>query len=116
MTYPDRVTVFMKLRQLPEASHDSFGLDVLMLSERLRRPVARCVEDIVMYDYRNSKKATLGDTPFALNAFCDTFRLQEEAVDANRQRAQALEAKVQDLERATWDRDGAVEDFGVQDR
>lgn len=112
MTYPDRVSVFHKLRALPEADHDAFVLDVLMLSERHRRPVARCVEDIVMYDYRTAKKVTLGQAPFMLDAFRDTFQLQEQATRANRERAQLLSDRVRSLEMSSWDREGAVEDLG----
>lgn len=52
MAWPDRISVYHKLRAAPTASTDSFILDVLILSERHQRPAARCVEDIVVYDYR----------------------------------------------------------------
>lgn len=112
MTYPDRVTVFHKLRSMPEPSHDAFILDVLMFSERQRRPVARCVEDIVMYDYRKGAKTTLEATPFALKAFQDTFALQEAAAIINRGRARSIEDRVRILEQSSWDRNGAVDDTG----
>lgn len=112
MQYPDRVTVFHKLRSLPEPEHISHVLDVIMLSERHRRPVARCVEDIVMYDYRKGKKTTLDQTPFMLDAFRDTFRLQQEAAQNSRQRARRLDERVRSLETSSWDREDAVEDMG----
>lgn len=112
MTYPDRVTVFHKLRSMPETHHDAFMLDVLMFSERQRRPVARCVEDIVIYDYRKGAKTTLEATPFALKAFQDTFALQEAAAIINRGRARSIEDRVRMLEQSSWDREGAVEDMG----
>lgn len=65
-----------------------------------------------MYDYRAAKKANLGQTPFMLDAFRDTFRLQEEARRTNCERAQALSERVRALETSSWDRDGAVEDLG----
>lgn len=113
MTYPDRVTVFHKLQSLPEGNHDSFKLDVIMLSEKHRRPVARCVEDIVMYDYRTGSKTTLASAPFLLEAFRKTFALQEGGATANRKLAGSVTERVRALEVASWDREDAVEDFGT---
>lgn len=112
MAYPDRVTVLHKLRAMPEAEDVSYILDVIMLSEKHRRPVARCVEDIVMYDYRKGKKAPLSQTPFMLDAFRETFRLQEEAAQTNRDRARNIDDRVRRLETSSWDREGAIEDIG----
>ena len=113
MTYLDHITVYHKLRDLPEPSHDSFTLDVLILSERYRRPAARCVEDIVLYDYKKAKKLELGARPFMLNAFRETFRLQEEAAKLNSKRSEELTERVRALEKDSWNREGAEEDFGT---
>lgn len=112
MTYPDRVTVYHKLQTLPRADTDSFILDVVILSERYRRPAARCLEDIVLYDYRRGKKITLDARPFMLDAFQETFRLQEEARAANGKRREALIEQVRRLEQESWDREDAKEDLG----
>lgn len=113
MTYPDRVSVFHKLSALPHSSHDCFQLEVIMLSERHRRTVARCLEDIVMYDYRTGGKVTFEATPFILDAFRDTFKAQEEAATLYHARARDIDRRVLALEHASWDREGAVEDFGT---
>ena len=65
-----------------------------------------------MYDYRTGKKASLGQAPFMLDAFRDTFRLQEDAVQTRRKQAKLIEDRVRTLETASWDREGAVEDLG----
>ena len=116
MTYPDRVTAYHKLRALPLASHESFTLDVLILSEKHRRPAARCVEDIVLYDYRSSKKIELGTRPFMVKAFQDTFKLQEEAKERWLWRSAELAERVRALETESWDRSDAKEDWLALDR
>lgn len=110
MTWPDRITVYHKLRADPPASATSFALDVVVLSERHRRPAARIAEDIVVYDYRAGRKRAL--PPFMLAAFQETWRLQEESGLKWRTRAQALLARVRALERRTWDKEGAEEVVG----
>ncbi|KAJ9647066.1 hypothetical protein H2199_002052 [Coniosporium tulheliwenetii] len=88
MKWPDRVTVLHKLRSKPELDTDSFILDVIILSELHRRPAARCVEDIVVYDYKRGKKTPL--RPFMVEQFKETFRLQEEAKRKNGDRVKYL--------------------------
>ncbi|PSK54059.1 hypothetical protein B9Z65_7865 [Elsinoe australis] len=110
MTFPDRVTVYHKLGTEPTSKTDSFVLDVLILSERHQRPAARCVEDIVVYDYQKGKKAPLH--PFMADAFKETWRLQEQAKTANSNRVHELLQRVRNLEQETWDRPDAVEDLG----
>lgn len=112
MTFPDRVTVYHKLRSLPKSDDDSFHLDVIILSEKHRCPAARCVEDIVLYDYRTARKIELGSQPFMLEAFQNTFRLQEEAKEGWRRRTVELAENVRELERESWDRPDAKEDLG----
>ncbi|KAI9741116.1 MAG: hypothetical protein M1834_002829 [Cirrosporium novae-zelandiae] len=112
MAWPDHVTVLHKLRSMPDRSTDSFVLDVIILSERHQRPAARCEEDIVVYDYRQGRKATL--QPFMVNKFQEVFQWQEEAKQKNSKRVQGLLSRVRALEKASWDRVDAKEDFGDQ--
>lgn len=111
MTWPDHITVLHKLRTLPQPSTDHFILDVLILSELHQRPAARCIEDIVVYDYKQGKKAPL--KPYMVDAFQATFEEQEEARERNLQRMRSIEEEVRKLEVGSWDREGAVEKFGV---
>jgi len=110
MEWPDRVTVFHKLRSEPQLDMDHFILDVLILSEVHRRPAARCVEDIVVYDYRKGRKRAL--LPFMVEKFQETFRLQEIAREVNGNRVRRLLERVRQLETASWDRPDAKEDLG----
>ncbi|OJD34749.1 rho guanine nucleotide exchange factor [Diplodia corticola] len=110
MTYPDRVTVLHKLRSEPTDETDSFILDVVVLSERHRRPAARCVEDIVVYDYQRGKKTPL--KPFMLRQFRETFALQEAAKKKYSERVALLSEQVRALETSSWDQPDAKEDFG----
>ena len=110
MKFPDKVTVYHKLGSQPTDNTDSFVLDVLILSEVHQRPAARCVEDIVVYDYREGKKTPLA--PFMADAFKETWRLQEEAKKRNSERVNHLLGRVRSLEKDTWDRADAVEDLG----
>ncbi|KAJ4384494.1 hypothetical protein N0V86_000093 [Didymella sp. IMI 355093] len=110
MKWPDRITVLHKLRNKPEQGTDHFILDVLILSEAQRRAAARCVEDIVVYDYRTAKKSPLPS--FMIDKFKQTFELQEEAKEKNSARVRTLLERVRELERSSWDRLDAVEDFG----
>ncbi|KAI9708494.1 MAG: hypothetical protein M1820_003955 [Bogoriella megaspora] len=110
MKWPDRVTVYHKLRHLPSESTDSFILDVVILSEVHRRIAARCVEDIVVYDYRKGKKAPL--QPFIVRSFRETFELQERAKQQYGARIMSLIEEVKQLEKESWDRPDAKEDLG----
>ena len=110
MAWPDRISVYHKLRAAPTASTDSFILDVLILSERHQRPAARCVEDIVVYDYRRGTKSPLKD--FMVEEFKKTFELQEQSRIRNERRVSDLLQRIQRLEQQSWDRPDAVEDTG----
>lgn len=114
MKWPDHVTIYHKLRDEPTPQTDALVLDVLIMSEVHQRPAARCVEDIVVYDYRKGKKGPL--KPFMLKAFQETWRLQEEAKRKNSARVNSLLERVRALEKATWDRPDAVEDMGSGSR
>jgi hypothetical protein len=104
------VTVLHKLRNKPEADSDHFILDVLILSESQRRAAARCVEDIVVYDYKKGRKSPL--PPFMVDKFRETFELQEQAREEYSGRVARLLERVQRLEKSSWDRADAKEDFG----
>lgn len=110
MTWPDKISVYHKLRDRPTQSTDSMILDVMILSEAKQRPAARALEDCVVYDYQKSKKSSL--PPFMLKQFKQTFELQESAKRKNRERIQSIEEKVRWLETQCWDRADAKEDFG----
>ncbi|KAH7138241.1 thioesterase-like superfamily-domain-containing protein [Dendryphion nanum] len=110
MKYPDRVTVLHKLRSRPESDTDHFILDVLILSELHRRPAARCVEDIVVYDYRQGKKAPF--PPFMVDKLIETWELQEQAKQKYGNKVTELIRRVRGLEKDSWDRPDAKEDMG----
>ena len=110
MTWPDRISVYHKLRSRPDEATESLILDVLIMSEVRQRPAARCLEDVVVYDYRAGKKSTL--EPFMLEEFKRTFDLQEAAKRESREQIQRLEERVKRLETGSWDRPDAKEDFG----
>lgn len=115
MTWPDHISVYHKLRNSPSSGDpSSFILDVVILSHKYQRPAARCVEDIVIYDYMAARKTEL--KPWMRDEFEDTFRLQEEEKGACLEEARILEEKVRKLERESWDREGAVEDLGQAGR
>ena len=110
MVWPDRISVYHKLRFAPTTATDSFILDVLILSEKYQRAAARCVEDIVVYDYRRGRKSPLPD--FMVEKFQETFELQEEARERNERKVRDLLHRVKRLEKESWDREDAVEDMG----
>jgi len=56
------------------------------------------------------KKTTL--PPFVLTKFLETFELQEQTREACTRQVQELLGRVRDLEKVSWDRPDAVEDFG----
>jgi hypothetical protein len=102
--------VLHKLRSEPKSDADHFILDVVILSEKHCRVAARCVEDIVIYDYQAAKKAPL--KPFMLEKFRETWQLQEQAKQTYSKRVTDLIRRVRDLEKTSWDRPDAVEDMG----
>jgi len=110
MAWPDHISIYHKLRSAPSRSTDSFLLDVIILSERHQRPTARCVEDAVLYDYRQGSKTPLRG--FMMQKFQEHWKAQEEAKARNEARVRALLESVDCLEKETWDKEGAVEDTG----
>lgn len=85
-------------------------LDVMILSEGKQRPAARCLEDVVVYDYKLGKKGQLAD--FMLQQFKEIYDLQEAAKAENLAKIQSIERQVRRLETESWDRPDAKEDFG----
>ncbi|KAI0118965.1 thioesterase-like superfamily-domain-containing protein [Daldinia grandis] len=110
MTYPDTISAYHKLRSQPSATDTSLVLDCIILSHRHRRVAARTEEDVVIYDYGAARKTSV--PAFALGAFQDVWRRQEEETRRARRRIRELVKKVEGLEKGTWDRPGAVEDVG----
>ncbi|WPH04290.1 Putative HotDog domain superfamily protein [Acrodontium crateriforme] len=110
MTWPDHISIYHKLRKEPVRGDDAFILDVVILSELHQRPAARCIEDIVVYDYQKAKKTPM--KPFMVDVFRETWRLQEEAKRVNNERVNGLLRRVRELETSSWDREGAAEDMG----
>ncbi|OCK82422.1 hypothetical protein K432DRAFT_380428 [Lepidopterella palustris CBS 459.81] len=110
MKWPDHVTVLHKLRSQPTPDTSHFILDVLILSELHQRPAARCMEDIVVYDYRKGKKAPM--RPFMVEKFRETFELQEKAKQKYGARVLDLISRVRTLEKGSWDRPNAKENMG----
>ncbi|KAI5789419.1 thioesterase-like superfamily-domain-containing protein [Pyronema domesticum] len=106
MVFPDRVTVYHKLAL---KGSDHFFLDVMILSEKHQRPAARCIEDIVVYDYvpQDPSKAP-GKAPipgFIEDVFNETARLQEAAKQDARRRMMEIENKVDMLEKVVLGRE-----------
>ncbi|KAK5271616.1 hypothetical protein LTR96_003441 [Exophiala xenobiotica] len=110
MTWPDRVSVYHKLRSCPDEKTTSLILDVLILSENRQRPAARCLEDVVVYDYKLGKKSVM--EPFMVEELRKTFELQEAAKRENHAKVQRIEEQVRHLEKQSWDRPDAKEDLG----
>lgn len=112
MTYPDKVSVYHRLRFPPsgQPSPSSLMLDAVVFSHRHRRVTARIEEDIVIYDYRSAKPTEM--LPFMRDVLEDTFRLQEAEEVRARTRIWDLIGSVEKLEEETWNRADAVEDHG----
>jgi hypothetical protein len=110
MTWPDHISVYHKLRSLPSPGSDSFMLDVLIVSEMRQRVAASCVEDIVLYDYKAGRKTAM--KPFMMEAFQTAWEEQLESTKRAERKIKWVEERVRELERESWDREGAVEDMG----
>jgi len=82
----------------------------MIVSELHQRPAARCVEDIVVYDYRIAKKAPLA--PFMVEKFLEVWELQEQAKENYGRKVLDISKRVRELEKNSWDRPDAVEDLG----
>ncbi|CAG8961850.1 hypothetical protein HYFRA_00014041 [Hymenoscyphus fraxineus] len=110
LTVLDRVIVYSRLRSLPKSSDTSFVLDTSIISNRHQRVAARCEEEIVVYDY--TKKRQTPFPPHMTEALENVWLDQEKRQSAVAFNLFCLEVRLMVLEKLTWDRDGAVEDFG----
>lgn len=63
-----------------------------------------------MYDYVAAKKSAL--PAFMVEKFKETFEMQERVKGECGRRVEGLLGRVRELERGSWDREGAVEDLG----
>lgn len=106
------MSVFHKLAAPVKEGDSSFTLEVLMLSERHQRIAARCLEDIVLYDYPAASKIPLSRRPFVLKAFEDLFEAQLRESEGCLRRRHALSQVVRQIEIGSWDREDAKEDLG----
>jgi hypothetical protein len=64
----------------------------------------------VLYDYQRSKRIT--PHPFMLDFLRRTWETQEQTKQRNSARVLGLLERLRKLEQDSWDREGAVEDFG----
>ncbi|KAK0636383.1 thioesterase-like superfamily-domain-containing protein [Bombardia bombarda] len=112
MVYPDKISVYHKLRVKPEGTPapSAFMLDCIVLSHQHKRVAAKLEEDIVVYDYKKAGKTSM--PPFMVDLFHDTYRLQQDEMIKARTRIWDLIEAVRTLEKETWDREDAVEDVG----
>jgi hypothetical protein len=110
MTWPDKITVCHKLRELPSKEASSFLLDVMIVSESKQRVAARCEEDIVVYDYKQGVKVPV--RPWMMEGFKRVWGEQEGERERVIGRIQEIEEVVGRLEKESWDKEGAVEDMG----
>ncbi|KAF7562883.1 hypothetical protein G7046_g1247 [Stylonectria norvegica] len=99
MTYPDETTVIHKLTVKPEYGADHVLLEAVILSERYKRPAARCFEDIVVFDYKAAKKTPLEG--FMVDQLRKTFDDQESSRMAYEEKAQNLLLSVAAIEGST---------------
>ncbi|MCJ1314421.1 hypothetical protein MMC25_008103 [Agyrium rufum] len=88
----------------------AFRFDCTMLSHSIQRPAATFRETLFLYDYRAQSTTAL---PQWIRKFFQEQWLQQEeqAAVATGRRAE-IETDVRGLEMGSWDREGAVEDFG----
>ena len=112
MVYPDKISVYHKLRCRPEGdpAPSFFNLDCIVLSHQHRRISARLEEDIVVYDYKAAGKTSMPG--FMVELFDQTWEMQEKETFRARTRIWELIGAVEKLEKETWDRSDAVEDLG----
>ncbi|KAL0936986.1 uncharacterized protein CTRU02_209202 [Colletotrichum truncatum] len=99
MAYPDHVTVLHKLVSKPTYESDYVLLEALLISDRHRRPAARCFEDIVVYDYKTAKRTPL--KPFMVDRLRETYEAQERSKQECEEKVKELVEVVERLEKAT---------------
>jgi hypothetical protein len=99
-----------KLHSLPTNHATDIHLDVLILSEKHQRVAARCQEQITVYDYKEGRKVPV--TGRMKKAFEQMHREQEEQRGGVKGMIREIEEAVAKLEKGSWRKEGAVEDFG----
>ncbi|KAL7272873.1 hypothetical protein RUND412_004306 [Rhizina undulata] len=124
IVFPDKVSVYHKLdtvgvdsftleaiSSLPHPSRKAHINSVLtsrkVLSEKHQRPAARCLEDLVVYNYQPAAPKIPGKAPlpeFMKPQMEETLRLQKEAKEDASERMQELEDMVVSLERRVFGR------------
>lgn len=100
MAYPDNVTVLHKLALRPDYESDSVLFEALLVSDRHRRPAARCFEDIVVYDYETARRTAL--KPFMVDRLRETYDAQEKSREECEERVRGLVEVVERLEKDAW--------------
>lgn len=110
MTWPDRISVYHKIRVMPKETDSNMLLDVMILSEGKQRIAAKAEEDVVVYNYKEGKKSALPD--YMLAQFKRQFEEQEIAKERSGRRLSEILGQVAALEKETWDREDAKEDLG----
>ncbi|MCJ1292368.1 hypothetical protein MMC34_003918 [Xylographa carneopallida] len=112
LTFPNHFTIYHRLKESVSASASptKLLLSSLLLSTTAQRPAARIQEEIVIFDYRIQKSARLPEH------MQDMLRVrweeQEQAKRMWESRAKQVEEMVEELEKESWKRLGAVEDMG----
>jgi hypothetical protein len=113
LTHPSRITLHHRLTLPPAAfstSTTSITLACAVLSTTHHRPAARVTEEVLPYDYRAGQVATL--PPWMVAVFRQAAAEEEAERACWAARRAELEGWVEELERGSWNRAGAVEDMG----
>ncbi|KAH7032759.1 uncharacterized protein B0I36DRAFT_361531 [Microdochium trichocladiopsis] len=115
IVYPDTISVYYRLtKPVTDPSSTTttpyLNLQSLILTHKHRRIAATTDESVVVYDYQAASKTDLPG--FAAPLFGRTWNLQQVVAGRAQQRIAELVRAVEDLEKDTWDREDAKEDFG----
>ena len=111
LKYPDTTTTYHRLGLSSTSSLPSFlPLHTVTLSHTFTRPAFRMSEEILLYDYRLNRKAAL--TPLILEVLQMALAEEEASKNLWVARRREVEELLEGLERSSWKKKGAVEDFG----
>lgn len=100
MSWPDKISVYHKIRVMPKETDSSMLLDVMILSEGKQRVAAKAEEDVVVYNYKKGQKSNLPD--YMLYQFKKQFDEQEESKTKNDKRVREILDIVARLEEETY--------------
>lgn len=100
MTWPDKISVYHKIRVMPKETDSSMLLDVMILSEGKQRVAAKAEEDVVVYNYKKGRKSNLPD--YMLCQFKKQFEEQEDSKARNDRRVREILDTVARLEEETY--------------